>query len=60
MPAASVRDRSMAANIKWIADQNPGARIVVWAHNGHVAAGGLAAPMMGSSLRETFGQESGR
>src|SRR5215469_6770955 len=24
------RDESMADNIKWIADQNPGARIIVW------------------------------
>jgi erythromycin esterase len=35
------RDESMADNIKWIADQNPGARIIVWAHNGHVAHGGM-------------------
>ncbi len=30
------RDQSMADNIKWILDQNPKAKIVVWAHNGHV------------------------
>ena len=31
------RDRSMADNVKWILDQNPNAKIVLWAHNGHVA-----------------------
>jgi erythromycin esterase-like protein len=51
------RDRIMAENIKWIADQNPGAKIVVWAHNGHVAAGGMRAPMMGSFLRTEFGPD---
>jgi erythromycin esterase-like protein len=30
------RDFAMAANVKWILDHNPGARIVLWAHNGHV------------------------
>lgn len=30
------RDFAMAQNVKWILDQNPGARIVLWAHNGHV------------------------
>jgi hypothetical protein len=31
------RDKSMAANVKWILDHNPNAKIVLWAHNGHVA-----------------------
>lgn len=30
------RDESMALNIKWIAEQNPGSKLVIWAHNGHV------------------------
>ena len=51
------RDRSMATNIKWIADHNPNAKMVVWAHNGHVAAGGQPNPMMGSALRKMFGTE---
>ena len=52
------RDQSMAENIKWIADQNPGARIIVWAHNGHVAHGSMHsyAPM-GSYLRKMFGPQ---
>jgi erythromycin esterase-like protein len=50
------RDRSMADNVKWILDNNPGAKIVLWAHNGHVAAGGSRGyEPMGASLRETYG-----
>ena len=52
------RDESMADNIKWIADQNPGARIIVWAHNGHVARGGMPSyTPMGSYLRKMFGPQ---
>jgi erythromycin esterase len=49
------RDRSMADNVKWILDQNPGAKIVLWAHNGHVAAGGFSYATMGSALRKMYG-----
>jgi erythromycin esterase-like protein len=52
------RDESMAENIKWIADQNPGAKIVVWAHNAHVAYGAWANnAAMGSYLRKDFGPQ---
>lgn len=50
------RDRSMADNVKWILDNNPGAKIVLWAHNGHVStasAGGYDP--MGASLRKVYG-----
>jgi erythromycin esterase-like protein len=51
-----LRDESMAENIEWIADQNPGAKLVIWAHNGHVAYGGYSGyKPMGSYLRDTFG-----
>ncbi len=50
------RDRSMAENVKWIADHSPGARIILWAHNIHVAAGGLVADSMGATLRKMFGE----
>jgi erythromycin esterase-like protein len=52
------RDVSMAQNIKWILDQNPKAKIVLWAHNGH-AGTTFAWPYktMGSSLREVFGEQ---
>jgi len=51
------RDESMADNVRWIADHNPKAKIVLWAHNGHVAAGGPAGTSMGSFLRRAFGKE---
>jgi erythromycin esterase-like protein len=52
------RDQSMADNIKWILDQNPGAKIVLWAHNGHVATGGFRGyEPMGVSLRKMFGAQ---
>jgi len=52
------RDRSMADNVKWILDANPGAKIVLWAHNGHVttaSAGGFEP--MGASLRKVYGDQ---
>jgi erythromycin esterase-like protein len=50
------RDRSMAENVKWILDQNPAAKIVLWAHNGHVATSGYSGYQpMGASLREMYG-----
>ena len=51
------RDRSMADNVKWILDQNPNAKIVLWAHNGHVATGGFSYETMGTALRRMYGQE---
>ncbi len=52
------RDASMAANVKWILDQNPKAKIVLWAHNGHVAHGGYRGyEPMGSSLHKMFGDQ---
>jgi erythromycin esterase-like protein len=50
------RDESMAENMKWIADQNPGAKMILWAHNGHVS---YKAPPgfnpMGGYLHAKFG-----
>jgi erythromycin esterase-like protein len=51
------RDRSMAENVKWILDHNPKAKIVLWAHNGHVATGGFTYETMGTALRRMYGQE---
>src|SRR5262249_5688561 len=51
------RDRSMADNVKWILDHNPKAKIVLWAHNGHVAVTGLSYESMGSALRRMYGSE---
>jgi erythromycin esterase-like protein len=54
-----LRDESMAANIRWILDRNPGAKMIVWAHNGHVNFGGRPgkdAPM-GEWLRQAYDRE---
>ena len=48
------RDASMAANVKWILDQSPKAKIVLWAHNFHV---GTSAGSMGSELRKMYGDQ---
>ena len=50
------RDASMAANVKWILDQAPGAKIVLWAHNDHVRTTSMYAPM-GAILRRTYGDQ---
>jgi len=54
----AVRDESMATNIQWILKQNPDAKMVVWAHNGHVQASspGKDQPM-GSWLRKALGNQ---
>ena len=51
------RDRSMALNIKWILDQNPSAKIVLWAHNGHVARGWMGYRPMGEDLHDMYGAQ---
>jgi len=52
------RDESMAQNIKWILDQNPNAKVVLWAHNGHVSTAGFSTyKPMGALLREMFGEK---
>lgn len=50
------RDQSMAENVEWIADQNPDAKIVLWAHNGHVAYAAQYGPM-GGYLHKKFGNQ---
>ncbi len=52
------RDRSMADNVKWILDRSPGAKIVLWAHNGHVSTGDFRGyEPMGASLRKIYGDQ---
>ncbi len=50
------RDESMAANVKWILDESPNAKIVLWAHNAHVNRG-TQFRQMGSFLSETYGDQ---
>jgi erythromycin esterase-like protein len=55
---SKTRDESMADNVKWIADQNPGAKLVIWAHNGHISNIGYpGTASMGSYLRKIFGSQ---
>lgn len=50
------RDVAMADNVQWILDHEPpGARMLVWAHNSHVAAQQLGFSAMGRLLRERLG-----
>jgi TonB family protein len=51
------RDQSMADNIKWILDHNPGTKVVVWAHNGHVGTAANGYEPMGTALRKMFGSQ---
>jgi len=47
------RDRMMAKNVEWLADEVfPGEKIILWAHNGHVWSD---AEDMGGWLRRRFG-----
>ena len=55
MQAGTVsRDESMAANVDWILEQNPEAKIVLWAHNGHISRSPGA---MGSHIAERHGSQ---
>jgi erythromycin esterase len=54
----ALRDSSMAENLRWIADvAEPGAKIVAWAHNGHIAttARDGVTVMMGHHLEQALG-----
>jgi len=48
------RDQCMASNIDWILQQNPGARVVLWAHDYHVSR---TAGAMGSYLAAGHGSD---
>ncbi|HSP13406.1 MAG TPA: erythromycin esterase family protein [Thermoanaerobaculia bacterium] len=56
-----IRDAAMAENIRWILDHEPaGTKMVVWAHNGHVATeeySFAAGGNMGTHLRSMFGKD---
>ena len=53
------RDESMAANVKWILDENPTAKIVLWAHNGHIRKDndGFEYKSMGEYLDKLYGKQ---
>jgi erythromycin esterase len=69
----SVRDAQMAKNLTWLAEKAyPGKKIIVWAHNGHIAKGmgslaGAQPPAsrpedafvpMGATIHRTFGNKA--
>jgi len=50
----AVRDKSMAENIRWTIDnEGPGTKMVIWAHNGHVATNSTT----GKNLLRMFGND---
>jgi erythromycin esterase len=53
------RDESMAENVKWILNENPSAKIVLWAHNGHIKKDndGFENKSMGEYLDKLYGKE---
>ncbi|MFF5706941.1 erythromycin esterase family protein [Streptomyces sp. NPDC012794] len=53
----TARDRYMAEAVARLVDDDPRARVAVWAHNGHIAKGtyGDQVPALGSRLRERYG-----
>lgn len=53
------RDESMAENVKWILDENPSAKIVLWAHNGHIRKDkdGFEYKSMGEYLDKMYGKQ---
>ncbi|MGW6568842.1 erythromycin esterase family protein [Streptomyces sp. NPDC054975] len=53
----AVRDSYMADAVARLVDDDPAARVMVWAHNGHIAKGtyGDRVPALGSRLRERYG-----
>ena len=44
------RDEYMARNVEWILDQDPDNKVVIWAHNGHVAGNPLSYSQTGGSM----------
>lgn len=54
-PGANVRDQCMADNVAWLLEQNPGQKIVLWAHNAHVSKGEIwGTRWMGRYLDDKF------
>jgi erythromycin esterase-like protein len=52
------RDESMATNVKWILDHAPaGAKIVLWAHNGHVGRQTHRGGAMGAFLDTWYAKD---
>jgi erythromycin esterase len=53
----TARDKVMAENIKWILDNNPNAKIVVWSHNDHIKKYDSQYIPMGKHLSNMVGDD---
>lgn len=57
----NARDRAMAQNVRWLVEEAfPGEKIVLWAHNAHIATAShmaLLPTTMGQHLRRAFGDQ---
>jgi erythromycin esterase len=52
---AAARDLAMAHNVEWLHDTlEPSSKILVWAHNDHIAVGMEQWPSMGTILRKAY------
>lgn len=49
-----IRDQGMATNVAWLLQQDPAAKVVVWAHNGHIRRDEYM-PLMGRHLARQLG-----
>ena len=62
LEGARARDRFMAENAAWLLEQaGPGAKMVLWAHNGHIGGAPwgwppVVVPRMGTHLKERYGE----
>lgn len=55
--SVDVRDRYMANNLKFYTDHHPKDKVMIWAHNAHIANFTTGnAKMMGAWLKEYFGK----
>lgn len=58
IPGETTRDESMAANVEWIVSHSqPGTKIILWAHNGHVSKDVEVYKPMGKYLYEKYGNK---
>lgn len=58
MQGKPARDESMAANVEWIVSHSqPGTKIILWAHNGHVSKDVEFYKPMGKYLYERYGNK---
>lgn len=53
-PESGNRDRHMADNLAWLLARRPGGKVMVWAHNGHIATRPERLAL-GRHLRERYG-----